>query len=308
MKILLTGAAGYLGSVLTGRLIAEGYEVRALDNFMFQQSSLNLYCPAPTFEVMRGDARDKDTLKEALDGVDMVIPLAALVCVPICKADTFGAYSTNFNAIDTLCQLTDKPIIMPVTNSGYGIGQPGVPCTEESPLNPLSVYGKSKVMAESAVRERGNAICLRLATVFGMSPRMRIDLLVNDFVYRAMHDRAITLFEPHFMRNYIHIQDVSLAFLHAIRRWPTMKDNIYNVGLSSANCSKFDLCGIIKKHFPEFQFSIAEIGEDPDKRDYMVSNAKLEATGWEPQFTLDDGILELKKGYTMLRDRKYGNA
>jgi nucleoside-diphosphate-sugar epimerase len=309
-SILITGGAGYLGSTLAPALLAEGHRVTVLDNFMFGQASLNHVCADPNFDVHRGDARDEAVLKPLLKTADIIIPLAALVGAPICNADKLGAESINRDAILTLIRLAGKQqrILMPITNSGYGIGQAGKFCTEESELRPLTLYGRTKVEAERAALDRGNSISFRLATVFGMSPRMRIDLLVNDFVYRAVHDRAVVLFEPHFKRNYIHVRDVARVFIHGIGNFETMKDRPYNVGLSDANLSKLELCSKIKEHLPNFVFLEAPIGEDPDKRDYIVSNEKIERTGFKPAFSLDDGIRELIKGYRMIRNTVYGNA
>ncbi|MDR3733936.1 MAG: NAD(P)-dependent oxidoreductase [Acidobacteriaceae bacterium] len=308
-SILVTGGAGYLGSVLVPALLAAGHRVTVLDNFMFHQNALAAVCADPQFSVIRGDARDEKQLQDALDGKDLIIPLAALVGAPLCDADAIGAVSLNRDAVASLCRLAapTQRILMPVSNSGYGIGDPGQVCTESSPLRPISLYGRTKVEAEQLVLQRGNAITLRLATVFGMSPRMRIDLLVNDFVYRAINDRAVILFEAHFKRNFIHIRDVARAMLHAIDHFDIMKDNVYNLGLSDANLSKFELCQQIQRHLPKFVFLESPIGEDPDKRDYIVSNAKIEATGLLPRYSLDDGIRELIKGYRMLRNSRYGN-
>jgi nucleoside-diphosphate-sugar epimerase len=241
---------------------------------------------------------------------DIVIPLAALVGAPLCKKDPIAATTTNRDAIATLCKMlsSNQRVIVPITNSGYGVGEQGKYCTEESPLRPVSLYGRNKVEAENVVLERDNSISLRLATVFGMAPRMRIDLLVNDFVYRAVNDRVVVLFEAHFKRNYIHIRDVARAFMHAMEKFEAMKGRPYNVGLSDANLSKAELCQRIQRHIPEFQYLEAPVGEDPDKRDYIVSNSRIEATGYQPRYGLDDGIKELIKGYRMIRDRVYGNA
>ena len=308
-SILVTGGAGYLGSSLVPALLAEGFRVTVLDNFLFGQASLNQLCSDPNFDVYRGDARDPEVLKPLLRGADIIIPLAALVGAPLCNNDKIGAETLNRDAILTLIKHTswEQRILMPITNSGYGIGEAGKFCTEETPLRPISLYGRTKVEAEQAVLERGNSISFRLATVFGMSPRMRIDLLVNDFVYRAVHDRAVVLFEAHFKRNYIHVRDVARVFLHGICNFDTMRDEPYNVGLSDANLSKLELCQRIQQHLPNFMFLEAPIGEDPDKRDYIVSNEKIERTGYRPQFSLDDGIRELIKGYRMLRNSIYGN-
>lgn len=310
-SILVTGGAGYLGSVLTPALLAAGHRVTVLDSFMFGQAPLNHLCSDPNFEVCRGDARDPAILKPLVQQADIIIPLAALVGAPICQADQIGAESTNRDAILTLIRLADKQqrILMPITNSGYGIGQDGKFCTEATELRPITLYGRTKVEAERAVLDRGNAISFRLATVFGMSPRMRIDLLVNDFVYRAVQDRSVVLFEAHFKRNFIHIRDVARAFIHGLENFETMQDEAYNVGLSDANLSKSELCRKIQQHLPNFVFFEAPIGQDPDKRDYIVSNEKIERTGFRPAFSLDDGIRELMKGYRMLSARSpYSNA
>jgi nucleoside-diphosphate-sugar epimerase len=199
-------------------------------------------------------------------------------------------------------------LIMPITNSGYGVGEAGKACTEESPLRPVSLYGINKVEAEQIVLDRENSISLRLATVFGMSPRMRIDLLVNDFVHRAVNDRFVVLFEAHFKRNYIHVRDVARAFQHGLANFEEMRGRPFNVGLSDANLSKAELCERIKAQLPSFVYMEAPIGEDPDKRDYIVSNARIEATGYQPAYSLDDGIRELIKGFRMIRNSVYGNV
>lgn len=309
-SILITGGAGYLGSTMVPALLAAGHRVTVLDNFLFKQNSLSHVCADPGFDVVRGDAREAATLRPLLAKADIVIPLAALVGAPLCDADRTAAQTTNHDAILTLLSLLspDQRVLMPVTNSGYGVGEAGKFCTEETPLNPLSLYGRSKVEAEAAVLARGNAISFRLATVFGMSPRMRIDLLVNDFVYRAVYDRAVVLFEPHFKRNYIHVRDVARAFLHGIDNFDSMRDRPYNVGLSDANLSKWELCQRIQAQLPGFVFLEAPIGEDPDKRDYIVSNARIEGTGYMPAHSLDAGIAELIKGYRMLRNSLYSNV
>jgi nucleoside-diphosphate-sugar epimerase len=310
LNILVTGGAGYLGSIMVPALLDAGHRVTVLDNFMFKQNPLAHVCAHPNFDVVRGDCRDEATLAPLLKTADLVIPLAALVGAPLCDIDKTAATTTNRDAVLTLVRLLSREqrIMMPVTNSGYGVGEKGKFCTEETPLRPISLYGRTKVEAEAAVLERGNAISFRLATVFGMAPRMRIDLLVNDFVYRAIFDRAVILFEPHFKRNYIHIRDVARAFLHGIDSFETMKDRPYNVGLSDANISKWELCEKIRAHLPKFVFIESPIGEDPDKRDYIVSNERIEGTGYKPAFSLDDGIAELIKGYRMIRNAVHGNV
>lgn len=309
-NILITGGAGYLGSMLVPELLKLGNKVTVLDNFMFAQNSLLECCAYENFDVIRGDARDEDVLRPLLKKADYIIPLAALVGAPLCKRDNIGTVTTNRDAVAFITKLASKEqrIIMPTTNSGYGIGQKGVYCTEETPLNPISLYGKAKVEAEKIVLERGNSISLRLATVFGMAPRMRIDLLVNDFTYRAVKDRFVVVFEGHFKRNYIHIRDVARAFIHAIENFDTMKNEPYNVGLSDANLSKLDLCAKIKEQVPDFVYLEAIVGEDPDKRDYIVSNEKIEKTGFKPAYSLEIGIKELIKGYKIITNSKYSNV
>jgi len=310
IKILVTGGAGYIGSILVPMLLDRGYEVAVLDNFMYNQSSLLDCCANPRFSVMRGDCRDEATLKKALKDADYILPLAAIVGAPACEADKTAAVSTNLEAIKLLLSLRSREqrIIYPCTNSGYGIGEKDKLCTEETPLRPLSLYGKTKVEAEKAILDAGNAISLRLATAFGMSPRMRLDLLVNDFVYRAVKDRYLVVFEGHFRRNFIHVRDVARAFIHAIENFERMRDEPYNVGLSDANLSKLELCAKIKEQLPDFVYIEAPVGEDPDKRDYIVSNEKIERTGFKPIYSLEMGIKELIKGYTILRALKYINA
>jgi nucleoside-diphosphate-sugar epimerase len=308
--VLITGGAGYIGSVLSRELLERGCRVTVLDNFAYRQNSLLDCCAFDSFQVVRGDCRDERLLTDLLRDADVLIPLAALVGAPLCERDRIGAYTVNVEAVQLLCKLSSpqQRILFPVTNSGYGIGQPGVPCTEDSPLRPISLYGETKVKAERAVLDRGNAITLRLATVFGASPRMRMDLLVNDFVWRAVHDRAVVVFEGHCTRNYIHIRDVVRAFLHAMDRFETMKNQPYNVGLDDANLSKVELCREIQRVLPQFVFFEAPIGEDPDKRDYLVSNERLLATGFRPEWPLERGIRELIKCYTVLRSSLYGNV
>jgi nucleoside-diphosphate-sugar epimerase len=309
-KVLVTGGAGYLGSTLVPQLLAAGHAVTVVDNFMFRQAALLECCHHPHFEIVRGDCRDERLMAPLVARHDALIPLAALVGAPLCDRDRLGAVSLNRDAVQMLCRLAsaDQQILLPVTNSGYGIGQPGVPCTEDSPLRPLSLYGTTKVEAEQAVLARPNSLSFRLATVFGMSPRMRLDLLVNDFVYRAVTDRAVVIFEGHFKRNYIHVRDVASVFLHGLANFDAMRGRAYNVGLEDANLTKLELCAAIQRHVPKFQFLEAAVGEDPDKRDYIVSNQRILATGWRPRHSLDDGIRELIKGYQIIRNGAYGNV
>ncbi|MBN1384027.1 MAG: NAD-dependent epimerase/dehydratase [Elusimicrobia bacterium] len=309
-NILVTGGAGYIGSVLVPKLLELGNKVTVLDNFMYSQNSLAECCHYENFEIIRGDVRDEKLLKSALKNKDIIIPLAALVGAPLCNNDKTGAKTINTDAIKLIADSTDKnqKIIYPTTNSGYGIGQKGKYCTEETPLKPISLYGTTKTEAEKIILNRGNAVTFRLATAFGMSPRMRLDLLVNDFVYRAVNDRFIVIFEGHFKRNFIHIRDIARAFVHTIENFEKMKNECYNVGLSDANLSKLELCARIKKHLPDFVYLEATVGEDTDKRDYIVSNEKIEKTGFKPEFSLDTGIKELIKGYKIIKNCKYGNV
>jgi len=309
-RVLITGGAGYLGSIIIPHLLDQGYAVTVLDTFQNQINSLAHVCANPAFESVRGDCRDETLVGELAAKADWIIPLAAVVGAPACKLDPIAARTINLDAVRMLLGKLSpsQRVVLPVTNSGYGIGEVGKECDENSPLRPISLYGTTKVEAEKAVLDRGTAISFRLATVFGMSPRMRLDLLVNDFTYRAVRDRALVIFEGHFKRNYIHIRDVARTFVHGMTNFDRMRDNVYNVGLSSANLSKIELAEAIRRHVPNFTYLEAAVGEDPDKRDYIVSNAKLEATGWRPAHSLDDGIVELVKGYRMIRNELYSNV
>ena len=310
MKVLVTGGAGYLGSVLVPALLDRGCSVVVVDNFMYGQDSLAAVCYHPNFSLVRGDVRSMETMQPLVKDADVIIPLAALVGAPLCDRDPIAATSTNRQAIVDMLALLgrDQRVILPITNSGYGVGETGKFCTEETPIRPVSLYGRDKVAVEKTLLERHPAaVSLRLATVFGMSPRMRLDLLVNDFTYRAYTDRFIVLFESHFKRNFIHVRDVARAFLHAIDRFEEMRGQVYNVGLSDANLSKLELCRQIQKHLPTFMIHESNVGKDPDKRDYIVSNEKIERTGYKPAFSLDDGVRELIKGFAMIRNTKYSN-
>ncbi len=277
---------------------------------MYNQSSLLDCCYDKKLTVVRGDARDEDLILKYLKSIDVIFPLACLTGAPICAKDPVSAHSTNLDAIKMLLKhrSRDHLIIFPNTNSGYGIGEKGILCTEETPMRPVTLYGRLKMEAEKSVLEAGNAIVFRLATVFGISPRMRLDLLVNDFTYRAVTDRFVVLFEAHFKRNYIHVRDVVKVFLHCLDNFDQMKNEPYNVGLSEANLSKWELCEEIKKMVPDFYFVQAKVGEDPDKRDYIVSNAKIEAAGFKPDVSLQMGIAELIKGYQVIRRNQFSNV
>lgn len=310
LHVLVTGGAGYLGSILVPELLNEGYKVTVIDNFMYRQNSLGQVCAHPEFDIFRGDVRVPDNILSHYKSADVIIPLAALVGAPLCSRDPVGATTTNHDAVTLMLKALskDQRVLMPTTNSAYGTGDENNFCTEESPLRPISQYAIEKVAVEKELMHHPNAISFRLATVFGMAPRMRTDLLVNDFVYRAVNDRFVVLFESSFKRNYIHIRDVARAFLHGIENFDRMKGQIYNVGLSDANVSKKELCQMIQPHVPDFVFLEAPVGKDPDQRNYVVSNEKIEKTGYKPTHSLEMGIRELIKGYRMIRNTVYGNV
>lgn len=306
MKVLVTGGAGYIGSVLVPELLRAGYAVTTIDNFRYGQRPLLDVAYDKNLTIVRGDARDEELVKKHLAGKDFIIPLAALVGAPICDKHPKEAREVNLEAVEIILRLREKgqKVLFPNTNSGYGYMEEGVSyCDETSPLHPVSLYGELKVEAEKKVLEAGDAITFRLATVFGASPRMRIDLLVNDFVWIAVKKGQLELFEPHFKRNYIHIRDVARAFMHAMENFNTMKNEIYNVGLSDANLSKQELCEEIKKQIPNFTYTIVE-GKDPDRRNYIVSNEKIEKTGFKPAYSIADGIAELIKAYEVIDTRE----
>lgn len=307
-KILVTGGAGYIGSTLVPMLLAGGHDVTVLDTFMYGPSLLDA-AHYESLAIIRGDARDSKLVARLMKGMDYIIPLAAIVGATACDRNPDRAQSVNVDAAKLVLKLRKRGqrIIFPNTNSGYGIGRTGKACDEKTPMKPISLYGRTKVEAEKAVLKSGNAVVFRLATVFGISPRMRLDLLVNDFTYRAVTDGAVVLFEPHFKRNYIHVRDVARAFMHAMDNFEAMAGEAYNLGLSDANLSKAELCAEIKKQVPRFTFVESPIGEDPDKRDYIVSNAKVEKTGFKPSVSLAAGITELIKGYQILSKNQFSN-
>jgi nucleoside-diphosphate-sugar epimerase len=311
-KILITGGSGYIGCVLTGYLLDKGYEVTCLDNLMYRQNSLFDYAANPDFGFIYGDVRNKELMEKTVPKFDVIIPLAAVVGMPACDLNPKNAETVNRDAIIMLNNLRDgkQKLIFPTTNSGYGTKSGDVYCTEETPLEPVSLYGKTKVEAEKHLLEsKKPSIALRLATVFGISPRMRTDLLVNDFVLKAIRDSYIVIYQAHFKRNYIHIQDIARVFEHCILNYDSMKKEAYNVGLSEANLSKLELAEKIKKYLPKLEIVVKEIGEDPDKRNYVISNEKIEKTGFKPKFSIEDGIKELIKGYSiLLKNNPYGNV
>ena len=301
-KILLTGGAGYLGSVLAPELLAAGHRVKVLDNLMYGQHTLFHLCSHPGFDFVFGDARDESTMRELVKEADVLLPLAAVVGAPACDRDPWLGESVNLGAIQLINRLRSprQLVVYPTTNSGYGTTTGEVHCTEETPLEPISLYGRTKVQAEAELLQTPNVITLRLATVFGMSPRMRLDLLVNHFVHAAVTDGFIAIFEKEFKRNYIHIRDIADCFVHCIKNAEKMAGRPYNAGLDDANLSKEELALKIKEYVPSFLIHFAQIGSDPDKRNYVVSNERLRKTGFEARRTLDEGIVELLKGYRML--------
>lgn len=306
MKVLITGGAGYLGSVITGKLLNNGYEVTVLDKLIFNQVSLLSYTSNPNFTFIHGDVRNEVLLEKLCNESDVIIPLAAIVGFPACASEPELAKEINFKQIVNIvkyCNGKNKKILYPNTNSGYGLGTGQVECDEESPLTPISVYGQTKCEAENFLRTSTDAIIFRLATVFGVSPRMRTDLLVNDFTYKAITDKYIVVFEKTFKRNFIHIQDVASVFSFMLKNYDTYKGEVFNVGLSTANLSKQELLEKIQEHVKNFAVSYNDFYEDPDKRNYIVSNTKVESTGWKPEWDLDKGIEELIMAYQMIVPR-----
>jgi len=310
MKVMVTGGAGYIGSVLVPVLLKEGYNVTVVDNFMYGQTSLLDCCFHEKLNVIRADVRNESLMRQLLAHHDVILPLACITGAPACDANPVLARQVNLEAIKNLLGSRSKEqiLIFPTTNSGYGIGQEGIFCTEETPLRPVSLYGRLKVEAEKEVLDAGNSISLRLATAFGISPRMRLDLLVNDFTYRAVTDGFVILFQAHFKRNYVHVRDIARVFVHCLKNFSSLKDQVYNVGLSQANLSKLELCKEIKKQVPNFYFIEAEVGEDIDKRNYIVSNEKIERTGFKATISLQQGIRELIKGYQIVRRTNFTNV
>ena len=288
-KILVTGGAGYLGSILCERLLAAGHRVTVVDSFMFGQATLLHLCANPALEIIRGDVRDTALMRKVIADHDVIIPLAALVGAPLCDRDPHAATAVNFEAIREINRMRSahQLIVYPTTNSGYGTKSGAQHCTEETPLEPISLYGR---------------------TVFGLSPRMRLDLLVNHFVHAAVTDGYIVIFEKDFKRNYIHIRDVADCFVHCLEHRSAMVGRPYNAGLDDANLSKEELALKVKEHVPNFYLHFSEVGSDPDKRNYIVSNQRLREAGFQARRSLDDGIRELLKGYKMIRKNQYGNV
>jgi len=303
MKILITGGAGYLGSVITGRMVKEGYKVVVLDKLIFNQTSLLQYTSNSNFKFIHGDVRNEKLLEKLCNEVDVIIPLAAIVGFPACAAEPELAREINYEQIFNIVKFTNgkgKKILYPNTNSGYGLGTGQTECTEDSPLTPISVYGTTKCEAENFLKISTDAIIFRLATVFGVSQRMRTDLLVNDFTYKAITDKYIVVFEKTFKRNFIHIEDVANAFVFMLQNYDKYKGEVFNVGLSDANLSKQELLEKIQSHVKDFAVVYDDYYEDPDKRNYIVSNEKIEETGWSPEWDLDRGIEQLIMAYQMI--------
>jgi nucleoside-diphosphate-sugar epimerase len=300
MKILITGGAGYLGSVLTEVLLNKGYHITVLDSLIYKQTSVAPFAYHSNFNFVLGDVTNESTLKPLVESHDVIIPLAAIVGMPACKSQPELTVKVNYEQVKNITKWTTKNqmILIPNTNSQYGSSAEII--TEESPFKPLSLYAETKCNAENAVLDSGNGIALRLATVFGMSYRMRMDLLVNDFVYKSLENGYLVLFESHFVRNYIHVRDIANTFLFMIENYEKCNNNAFNVGLTSANCSKLVLAETIKKYIPELVIVQNDFKQDFDQRNYIVSNAKLESFGWQPQFTLEGGIQELIKGYQLI--------
>ena len=307
MKVLITGGAGYLGSTLTKHLLEAGYSVTVLDNLMYDQVTLLHLFGNPKFQFELGDVRDKKLLQELVGLNDVIIPLAAIVGMPACKANPDLTIAVNYQQVADIVEVLrdDQKLILPNTNSQYGSSDSII--TEESPFNPLSLYAKTKCDAENTMLANGNGVSLRLATVFGVSPRMRTDLLVNDFVYKSVVDGYLVLFEAHFKRNYIHVQDIARTFQFIIENYDRCKGHAFNVGLSTANLSKLESAEKIKSHIPSLVIKQDDFKEDFDKRNYIVSNEKLEALGWKPIYDLDYGIKQLISAYKIVINKNNQN-
>ena len=309
LKFFIPGGAGYIGSVLSEALLRQGHAVTVLDNFYYNQNSLLSVIREKNLTLVKGDIRDVSALRPYLSQADVVIPLASLVGAPLCDREPLLATQVNLEAPIEMFKLVSNQqiLVMPTTNSAYGSGDANNLCNESSPLNPISSYAKMKVALEQVLMEKENAISLRLATVFGVSPRMRLDLLVNDFTYRALRGDKMAVFEGHFKRNYIHVLDVVGAFQHVVANFQSMRGQVFNVGLSSANLSKIELCEKIKELIPGFVFHEDFSGKDPDQRNYIVSNEKIEATGFFPRYSISDGVSELIRAYPLLDNVKMRN-
>lgn len=308
-KILITGGAGYIGSMLSTRLVNLGYEVYVIDKLIYSKDSLNHLFIKKNFHFFYGDVSNKKLIKKLINKVDIVIPLAALVGAPLCQKKPILAERINYSVIKFIVNnlKIKQKIIFPTTNSGYGVGEKNKFCDENSPLKPISLYGNTKARAEKEISKHQNSICFRLATVFGYSYRMRTDLLVNNLVYLSLKYKKIKIFEPQFRRNFIHIFDVVEAFLFAIKNFSILKSNIYNLGLSSANITKLELVKKIKQQIKDLKINIIKNKKDPDQRDYFVSNKKIEKKGFKATVTLESGIEELIKYFALNKKNIHNN-
>jgi nucleoside-diphosphate-sugar epimerase len=310
MRVLVTGGAGYIGSILCERLLDGGHDVTVVDSLIYGQQTLFQLCADPHFDFVFGDVRCEELMRRLIKQADVLIPLAAIVGAPGCDRDPWLARSVNLDAVLLLERLRSPQqlVIFPTTNSGYGTKSGAVHCTEQTPLEPISLYGRLKVQAETELLSRQNTITLRLATVFGFSTRMRLDLLVNSFVYEATTNHYIVIFEKDFKRNYVHIRDVGDCFAHCVEHAGPMVGKPYNVGLDAANLSKEELALKIKQYIPDFYIHFSEVGNDPDKRNYIVSNERLREAGFEARRGLDQGIQELIKGYRLMPRGPFSNV
>jgi nucleoside-diphosphate-sugar epimerase len=311
-RILVTGGLGYLGSIICDHLLDAGHSVTALDNLMYGTGQQGLFhlCANPAFDFIKGDVRDEAVMASALRRADVVIHLAAIVGASACDRDPALATSVNLDAVRLLSRLRspNQLVIYPNTNSGYGTTSGESLCTEDSPIRPISLYGRTKVEAERILLDGPNAVALRLATVFGMSPRMRLDLLVNHFVHAAVTDGYLVIFEKDFKRNFVHVRDVADCVVHVLAHAAGMTGRAFNLGLDAANLSKEELALKIKQHVPTFYIHFAPIGKDPDQRNYIVSNRRLREAGFAARRSLEDGIRELLKGYRMAGRPLFKNA
>lgn len=308
MKILITGGAGYIGSKLVPALLKKNYNVTVIDNYFFNQNSLKSL-NNKNLQLIKDDVRNFERHREIIKKQDFIIPLAALVGAPLCDKFPKDTKEINELYIKQLSNFVDEhvKIIMPTTNSGYGVAKKENICTENSPLNPISLYGVTKVNAEKIIMNRENSISLRLATVFGYSERMRLDLLVNTFAYKAIKDKKIEIFEGKFKRNFIYIDDVINIFIYCIENFEKLKSNIYNFGIEGANLTKIELVKVIKKFVPDFEYVINEFSDDPDKRDYIVSNKKILETGFNFSWDLESAVKQLISDLKKLPPGNYSN-
>lgn len=310
-SILVTGGSGYLGSVLVEMLVQRGFSVTVLDNLSYSQNTLFNLFSSKKLRFIYGDVTDEKLVSKVMaEGkFDFIFPLAAVVGFPISEQKPEITWMTNHQAIARLIKLRKRgqKIIFPNTNSGYGATTGEVHCDEQSPLTPISTYGKSKAEAEKAIMASGDAVVFRLATLFGFSPRMRTELMVNNFVWKALNDKGVVLFERSFKRNFLHVRDAARAFMWAMAHWDSMKGNIYNLGHPDYNLSKDELAKLIQKQVPDFNIFYAEIGKDPDKRNYIVSTDKIQKTGFTFKYGLEGGISELLAGYEAFKDYRFKN-